>query len=328
MTRYFLGVDIGGSKSHALIADAQGNAVGFSEAGAGNHEVVGYDGLRATLQEVTSAALQMAGIETAQIAGAGFGVAGYDWPSERAATLEAIATLELQAPIEAVNDTVIGLIAGAEAGWGVGLVAGTSNNCRGWDEQQREGRITGNGLYFGENGGSVELVWRAVQEVTKEWTRRGPATALTPAFVQLVGARDLPDLLERISQDLYRIDASAAPLVFQAARQGDAVARAVIHWAATELGDLAVGVIRQLELEQRAFDVVLIGSLYNAGELFLEPLTATIHAVAPGARLVRLTAPPVVGAVLLGMQQGGLAIQSVRERLVASTRALIHNEPA
>ena len=47
---YFLGIDIGGTKSHALIADETGRAVGFGQGGPGNHEVVGYSGLEAMLQ--------------------------------------------------------------------------------------------------------------------------------------------------------------------------------------------------------------------------------------------------------------------------------------
>ena len=49
--RYYLGVDIGGTKSHALLSDEDGNALGFAEAGPGNHEVVGYAGLRQVLEE-------------------------------------------------------------------------------------------------------------------------------------------------------------------------------------------------------------------------------------------------------------------------------------
>ena len=145
MTRYFLGVDVGGTKSHALIADETGQALGFGQAGPGNHEVVGYAGLRQVLEDITAQAEAMAGIRRVEIAGAGFGLGGYDWPSERAATLEAIAALGLQAPVEAVNDTIVGLLAGAEQGWGVALIAGTSNNCRGWDKSRREGRVLGNG---------------------------------------------------------------------------------------------------------------------------------------------------------------------------------------
>ena len=80
MTQYFLGVDIGATKSHALIADENGQAIGFGQAGTGNHELVGWDGLQNTLHTITNQALAAAEITKAQIAGAGFGVAGYDWP--------------------------------------------------------------------------------------------------------------------------------------------------------------------------------------------------------------------------------------------------------
>jgi N-acetylglucosamine kinase-like BadF-type ATPase len=320
---YYLGIDIGATKSHALLADQNGCAAGFGQGGPGNHEVVGYEGLTATLHAITDQALADAGIRREQIAGAGFGVAGYDWPSELAPTLEAIATLDLAAPMEVVNDTIIGLVAGAEAGWGVAVIAGTSNNCWGWDAQHRIGRVTGNGGMFGEHGGSGELVQEAVAAVAKAWTRRGPPTALTGAFCRLVGASSDADLLEGLSQGWYDIGAAVAPLVFQTAAAGDAVALGVVRWAATELASLANGVIRQLELEHQTFDVVLVGSMYNGGPLLLEPMQAAVQDVAPGARFVRLAVPPVVGAVLLGMQAGGLPAQALRQNLIASTQKLM-----
>lgn len=320
---YYLGIDIGATKSHALIADEHGCAAGFGQGGPGNHEVVGYEGLTATLQVITAQALADAGIRREQIAGAGFGVAGYDWPSELPPTLEAIATLGLAAPLEVVNDTIIGLVAGAEAGWGVAVIAGTSNNCWGWDAQHRIGRVTGNGGMFGEHGGSGELVQEAVAAVAKAWTRRGPPTALTEAFCRLVGASSDADLLEGLSQGRYDIGAAAAPLVFQTAEAGDPVALGVVRWAAAELASLANGVIRQLALEDETFDVVLVGSMYNGGPLLLEPMRAVVQAIAPGARFVRLAVPPVVGAALLGMEAAGLDARALRPDLIASTQNLM-----
>lgn len=55
---YFLGVDVGATKSHALIADAQGQAVGFAVGGSGNHEDVGYEGTIRTLQQIVRGALK------------------------------------------------------------------------------------------------------------------------------------------------------------------------------------------------------------------------------------------------------------------------------
>jgi hypothetical protein len=49
----------------------------------------------------------------------------------------------------------------------------------------------------------------------------------------------------------------------------------------------------------------------------------TILATAPGARLVRLNTPPVVGAVLLGMEQAGVDTAACRDNLVRTTQAFM-----
>lgn len=323
MTRYFLGVDIGNTKSHALIADEYGNALGLGKGGNGNPEGIGYDGLQRVLLEITAQALEMAGLQIGDICGAGFGVAGYDWPFQRQPTLEAIGALGLQAPVEAVNDAVIGLLAGASQGWGVNVSAGTSNNCRGRNLQGKEGRITGNGMFFGEFGGAYELVWKALHAVAYEWTQRGPATQLTPAFIARCGARDLPDLLEGLIRGRYYLGAEAAPLVFQVAAAGDRAAQEAIAWAGRELGELAVCVLRQIEALDQEVEVVLSGSLYQGGEPLIAPLRQVVLAAAPKARFVHLTVPPVVGATLLGMEMGSLPRPFPREQLITSTQALL-----
>jgi N-acetylglucosamine kinase-like BadF-type ATPase len=324
--RYFLGVDIGATKSHALIVEENGRAVGFGQGGSGNYETVGWDGLRQTLHTITGRALASAAISRAQVAGAGFGVGGYDWPAELEPTQQAIDSLELGASYGLVNDTIIGLIAGATEGWGVVIVAGTSNNCRGRDRQGREGRVTGCGPMFAEYGGAGELVAKALQDLSLAWSKRGPTTRLTEAFVDYAGASDVMDLFEGLWVDRYHLSAAAAPLVFQVAAEGDEVAQEAIRWAGRELGDLANGIIRQLGFEGLDFEVVLTGSLFDGGPMLIDPLRETIQLVAPGARLVRLTAPPVVGAVLLGMEQVGIKPASVRSTLIESTNELMRRK--
>ena len=321
---FFLGVDIGSTKSHALIADGTGLVCGFGVAGPGNHESVGYEGLTAALQECTRQALISAGISTQAISSAGFGIAGYDWPSELAPTLEAIGALGLTCPVKAVNDTVIGLIAGAEEGWGIAVVSGTGTNCWGRDRQGREGRVTGNGYPFAENAGASELVMRAIQVVSLAWSRRGPPTRLAQAFMEQVGARSLDELLEGLVLGWYSLDASAAPLVFQIAKEGDSVAQELINWAGRELGSLVVGVVRQLGFQSLEFDVVQVGSMWDGGAMLIEPFRQVVHAEAPGARLARLSAPPVIGGVLLAMEQVSIIPKAIRPNLIENTTRWIN----
>jgi hypothetical protein len=64
---------------------------------------------------------------------------------------------------------------------------------------------------------------------------------------------------------------------------------------------------------------VLAGSMFEGGPMLIEPMRETIQKFAPGARLVRLRVPPVLGAVVLGMEAAGLkASSSIRKNIVES----------
>lgn len=316
MTQQFLGIDTGATKSHALIAETDGRVLGFAEGGPGNWETVGWDGTRAVLHDIINRAAAQAGIMPHELAGAGFGLAGYDWPEDRPPHVALIRDLlGPDVPFELMNDAFIGLLAGTDAGWGVVVSAGTSCNGYGRSPQGMIGRVTGSS-HYGEYAGAGELVWFALQAVAKAWSQRGPQTQLTEAFCQAVGASDAADLLAGLMRDRYAIWAEKAPLVFAVAAQGDLVALELVRWAGQGLGDLAVGIIRQLDIAYEAFDVVLSGSFYKGSSLVTEAMAETIHAVAPQARLVRLEVPPVVGAVLLGMEQVGMDTAVARPHLI------------
>src|SRR5688572_7357816 len=253
--KYYLGIDIGATKTAALIADENGNMVGTGHGGPGNHETVGFDGMEKALCDSVTAALANASISIDQIRGAGFGIAGYDWTSEEKDMQATINKLGLKAPYKMVNDVMLGLLAGASEGWGVAVVSGTGCNCRGRDrEYKREGRVTGYGTTMGEGAGGSELIFRTMQIIGYSWTKRLPATALAGAFIKHVGAKDLEDLIHGYTAHYYEIGAHAAPLVFQVAEQGDPVARDLVRWAGRELGEMANAVVRQLDFEATEFE--------------------------------------------------------------------------
>jgi len=300
--RYYLGADLGATKTHTLIVDEAGRALGFGESGPGNHESVGYDGMFQSMKSGMEQALRAASLKKEDIAGAGLGVAGYDWSSEAQITAETIQRLGLNAPFTFVNDAVPGLVAGAEEGWGVVVVSGTGSNCRGWDrEHKREGRVTGHGVLMGEGAGGTELLHRGMQLIGYAWSKRGPMTALANAIIKHVGAKDLEDLMRGYTTYEFQIGAEAAPIVFRVANEGDPVAQELIHWAGCELGEMANAVIRQLEFENLEFDIVMTGSMFEGGPMLVNPMQETIHKIAQKARLVRLNAPHVLGAVIQRM---------------------------
>jgi N-acetylglucosamine kinase-like BadF-type ATPase len=325
MSDYYLGIDLGGTKGHALIADGNGRALGLGIGGPGNHETVGFEEMTRVLMEITTRALMQAGIEKGQLSAAGFGIAGYDWESELPAMQAAIAPLGLTCPCELVNDALIGLAAGAAAGWGVAVVAGTGCNCIGRDEQHRIGRVTGYGATMAEAAGAGELVARAVQAVSLAWSRRGKPTAISQAMIELCDARDLDDLIEGLCTFRYFVDAPFAPRIFELAEAGDEVAGDLIRWAGEQLGSLATGVIRQLGFEGRSFEVILVGRLFEGGARLIDPLREVVLTEASHAQFFRLEVPPVVVGVLLGMELTGARTSDARRQLIETARELFHD---
>ncbi|HYF72511.1 MAG TPA: ATPase, partial [Nocardioides sp.] len=110
---------------------------------------------------------------------------------------------------------------------------------------------------------------------------------------------------------------AATPVLFEAARAGDAVAVSVVLRQAEEIVALAVSVLRRLDLLEERVDVVLGGGILTGGHaLLLDAVRDGLGAAAPQAVPVVVTAPPVLGAALLGLDRVGAppaAHQRLRE---------------
>jgi N-acetylglucosamine kinase-like BadF-type ATPase len=119
------------------------------------------------------------------------------------------------------------------------------------------------------------------------------------------------------------LQAGDAPVIFETAQQGDPVAQELVRWAGRELGDLAVGVIRQLGFENDEFEVILSGSFWKGSPVVAEEAARVVKAVAPRATFVRLNAPPVAGGVLLGMEMAGRDPLKVQARVLDTASSLV-----
>jgi N-acetylglucosamine kinase-like BadF-type ATPase len=183
--------------------------------------------------------------------------------------------------------------------------------------------VVGGAEWSGEAAGGFDILVKAMQAVTYEWDKRGPATALSTEFIRATGAKTLDDLIEGMYTMKFNLEHLDVRTIFHVATQGDEAALEVVRWAGEQLGDMACGVIRQLRLEKESFDVVLIGSLFDGHPLMTEALKDTIQRIAPGAQPVRLRVPPVVGGVILGMQQAGLDARSRRDRIIETIKPFL-----
>src|SRR5690606_38393122 len=126
-----------------------------------------------------------------------------------------------------------------------------------------------------------------------------PPTRLTAKFVARAG---LPDV-EALFYAMYRNELTCedlqpmAPLVFEAAREGDPTACDLLDVSGRYLGEMVNAVARHLDLRSDPFDVVMAGSVFKGSSPVLrDAMAAMIHRECPEARLVMPRFEPVVGA--------------------------------
>jgi hypothetical protein len=95
-------------------------------------------------------------------------------------------------------------------------------------------------------------------------------------------------------------------VVFAAADEGDATARAIVDRLGDEVVAMAGAAIRRLRLSRLEFEVVLGGGLFLGSDpRLVERVRGGIGSEAPRARVVRIADPPLVGAVLMGLDAIG-----------------------
>jgi len=320
--RHYFGIDAGNSKTQGLIADSEGRVLALINAGGGNWEGIGLEGARAVYADVLARALAAAGLRREQIAAAGYGLAGYDFPSDDARLRPVIESLGVPGPFFLENDTLIALRAGTSRPYGVVCISGAGSTKAGRNRAGRTFRTWGMSPDCGDWGGGGYLCGQALAAVARAAKGISAPTALTPVVLAHYGAADVPDLMEMIGRSrVYRTDYT--PLIFEVAAAGDPVATEILLRGGQKLALGINAVIRALDMQNEIFELVLAGGVFRAEyPLLRDALVAGVRALAPHVEIVRLTAPPVVGAVLLAMDEDGQPPdEAIRQRLIAEVQA-------
>jgi len=95
--------------------------------------------------------------------------------------------------------------------------------------------------------------------------------------------------------------AGLAPSVFEAWSENDRAAQEIIDYAADELILATQVVIKHLKLENRFFDIVLSGGIFEHQPSFVELMLKRLKDIAPRAKASLPKKEPAYGAVLLAI---------------------------
>ncbi|HTL41532.1 MAG TPA: BadF/BadG/BcrA/BcrD ATPase family protein [Pseudolysinimonas sp.] len=299
-----VGVDGGGSKTHAVALTLDGELVGRGDGpGSSPHWI----GVEASIDIVDAAVRAALGGGTA--AQANLYLSGLDLEAEVTAYTAALVQMPWAGPRTVVaNDLWALLRAGTESPDAVAVICGTGINAVGVRADGATVRFAALGPISGDWGGGSGLGEEALWHAARDEDGRGPATLLRDAVLRGMGVSSIARLTEDLHLGRRALTELAvlSPAVFDAARQGDAVAGALVDRQAAEVVAFARAALTRLELLDREVPVVLGGGIIRAGdERLMRGISEGLAADAPHARIVIVSAPPIVGAGLLALESAG-----------------------
>jgi len=220
-----------------------------------------------------------------------------------------------------LNDAFAPVRAGSERQWGVAIICGAGVNAAGIAPHGRTARFAALGPISGDWGGGGDVAMAGLGAAVRARDGRGPRTVLertVPAHFGRHRPIDVTNAIEHREISAAEVR-HLSPVVFAAAADGDAVARAIVDRLADELVVMGGAILRRLRLVRNDPDVVLAGGVFEAADASFESRIAEgIQRVAPAARVARLRALPVTGATLLALDR--LPIGDT-ERAAATVRA-------
>jgi N-acetylglucosamine kinase-like BadF-type ATPase len=316
-----LAVDGGGSKVDAALVAEDGTLVGAvrirNTDHDGPHSYSYLDGVAVTVEAVC----REAGTDPDRRPVARLGtycLSGADLPADDRRILRWVAKHGWTEDDVLRNDTFAILRAGTDRTWGVGVVCGYGTNCSAVAPDGRTFRFPAIGDISGDWGGGSDIGRLALWYAARAEDGRGDETELVhlvPSHFDLKRPRQVMEAIHLGRMDVDRL-AELPPVVFRAAAD-DVVARGILDRQADEIVAMAGTAIRKLRMTALDVPVVLGGGIFhNDFAPFFDRIEEGLRRIAQDVRVTVLSAPPVAGAALLGLDRMG-ASEASKARLRA-----------
>lgn len=289
-----LGIDGGGSKTRALIADRSGAVLGEGLATSSNYHRVGLDAATTAIEAAIADAFVHASLSPVRFAAATFGLAGVDRPADRELFAGWLESKQLAARYSIVNDAQLVLAAGVPDGWGVALICGTGSMCYGVSQIGAVARAGGWGYLVGDEGSGYNIAVRAIQLATQTADGRSKAKALLDVVLdywKLERAEDLVSCIYDSDTTLAKI-AGLTPSVLALADANDPYARRLLDGAAAALAHHIDIVVKKLALEKPP--VALAGGLLCVSAALRDAVVARATFALGDVHVIE---KPVLGAI-------------------------------
>jgi len=319
---YIVGIDQGSTHTRAAVCGQNGRIFGVGKSFGACHSIHGMQPAMRAIRESVQDALCQANIRPEQIRLVFGGLTGADWPDEYRLLEENLAALHPGAQVKVVNDCMVALRGGTQAHYGAIVISGSGGNCAVRSPDRQEFIYH----YYQEDDlqGGQALGRKMLTAVYRAATGRELATRLTGLALQQLGMASVDEVLRAHVEGRIPVESlrALAPLLLQAAWEGDLVAGQIVQSFAAGLAELVTAALRRFDMTGLALEIVLSGSIFKGcGRLLEAQMAVEIQKAAPRAKLVNARYEPVVGALLCGLEASGIDINDCVRANIEQTSA-------
>ena len=314
---YIMAADQGGTKTDIVIADINGNIIGYGNdrlllaSGKLDHYPTYYKKDRRVvrvvrLRHAAEIALADAGLKLSDIKSVSASCIGADWDYEYGLWQR---NLRDELKIDQVfvcNDCIGALRGGAETknkDCAI-MCLGTGANCA---VKNREGREYIYAYYLKDiHQGSGAIGKFIFDAVFDEESGLGEPTILTKLLLEKTGHQSTEDLFMHMTAGRNENETQWEPafqdyshLLFHAIKAGDKVAGGYLEWFCRDIARYVITGSKKLNMQDREITLVLSGGVAKNGALMSELLEKRLKEELPLLKCVNARLEPVAGALLL-----------------------------
>ncbi|MEU1300523.1 N-acetylglucosamine kinase [Streptomyces shenzhenensis] len=304
LTASVLAIDAGNSKTDVAVVAPDGTVLATARGGGFRPPAVGVTTAVDAVADAVGRAYAAAGVSSVTHVSAC--LANADLPVEEEQLAAALHARAWGGTVEVRNDTFAILRAGVAEPRGVAVVCGAGINCVGMRPDGRTARFPAIGRISGDWGGGWALAEEALWHAARAEDGRGAPTRLARTLPAHFGLDSMYALIEALHLEhiAHGRRHELTPVLFATAAEGDAVARSVVDRLAEEVVTMAAVALTRLGLLDEEVPVLLGGGVLTAGHAQLDDgVRDLLAARAPKAVARVVTAPPVLGAALLGLDR-------------------------
>lgn len=266
--QFVIGVDGGGTKTLAVLADMTGKIVKEAKSGAASLRDEGIQGASKSVSEAIAkllASRKSAAIVSTYI---GFPAMAEEYKKRKEEIIKQLARDKkikkiFKGTVDVGSDQLVAYRAGTDSKDGITAIAGTGCVVRGW-RGGKEAKVSGWG-WLSDEGSAFWIGNRVFLAILKSFDGRAGKTVLTEMVFKKFHLKNIDSLLTFVYKDPASNLPLFAGLCDEAAKKGDGFAGQILHEVGREISDSVLAAARQLDFPRGGrIPLVIVGGVFKS----------------------------------------------------------------